>query len=258
MPTLTVLNGSVISDPGEALDGFYLTDYTAASLTPYDTIAFDPAQTQNQVARFLASQINAGAISPTLTVNGISGLSQVIQIIAADGTLDLSGWTFSNWTPMTGGNFVTGNDVIVVSGGLGADTINGGDGADTLYGRNGVDTLDGGLGNDTLSGGNEADTFVFSTALGAGNVDVIQFYSVADDTIQLDVDVFTTIGLGTLAANAFVIGVAAADSDDRIIYNPATGALYYDADGNGGGAAVQFATLGTGLALTAADFVGGP
>ena len=85
MPTLTVLNGSIVSDPGEPLDGFYLTDYTAASLTPYDTISFDPAQTQNQVARFLASQVNAGAISPTLTVNGISGLSQVIQIIAADG-----------------------------------------------------------------------------------------------------------------------------------------------------------------------------
>ena len=71
------------------------------------------------------------------------------------------------------------------------------------------DTLDGGLGADTLSGGNDADTFVFSTALGGGNVDTIQFYSVAEDTIQLAVDVFSAIGLGTLAANAFVIGAAA-------------------------------------------------
>lgn len=151
-----------------------------------------------------------------------------------------------------------GADNDLVDGGNGVDVLNGGDGDDTIYGRNGNDTIDGGLGNDTLSGGNDADTFVFSTALGAGNVDTILFYSVAQDTIQLDIDVFTAIGLGTLDANAFVIGAAALDADDRIIYDSATGALYYDADGDGAGAAIQFATLTAGLALTHDDFIGGP
>ena len=65
---------------------------------------------------------------------------------------------------------------------------------------------------------------------------------------------FTGLANGTLAADAFRIGAAAADATDRIIYNSATGALLFDADGSGAGAAVQFATLDTGLAMTASEF----
>jgi Ca2+-binding RTX toxin-like protein len=53
---------------------------------------------------------------------------------------------------------------------------------------------------------------------------------------------------------AFHIGTAAHDADDRIVYDPATGTLTYDSNGNAGGGATQFATLDTGLALTNADF----
>ena len=60
--------------------------------------------------------------------------------------------------------------------------------------------------------------------------------------------------LGTLTANAFFSGSAAHDADDRIIYDSSTGNLYYDPDGNGVAAQVLFAHLGTGLALTNADF----
>ena len=75
------------------------------------------------------------------------------------------------------------------------------------------------------------------------------------DKIYLDNAVFGVLADGALAAGAFRSGTAAADADDRIIYNSATGALFYDADGNGAGAAVQFATLSTGLALSASDFL---
>ena len=51
-----------------------------------------------------------------------------------------------------------------------------------------------------------------------------------------------------------MIGSAAADADDRIVYNQATGQLFYDADGSGAGAAVHFATLTARRPSPRADF----
>ncbi len=86
--------------------------------------------------------------------------------------------------------------------------------------------------------------------------DTITDFNHVDDTIWLENAVFTKLGVaGALNAAAFWTGTAAHDANDRIIYNKATGALYYDADGNGAGAAVQFATLTTKPALAANDFV---
>ena len=51
-------------------------------------------------------------------------------------------------------------------------------------------------------------------------------------------------------------GTAAQDADDRIIYDPATGWLYYDRDGSGAsGVAIHFATVHEGMNVTASDFV---
>ncbi|HYD14462.1 MAG TPA: hypothetical protein VEC11_16570, partial [Allosphingosinicella sp.] len=68
--------------------------------------------------------------------------------------------------------------------------------------------------------------------------------------------IFAAIGApGALDANAFVTGAAAADASDRIIYNSLTGQLFYDADGNGAGAAVLFAIASGAPTLGAGDFV---
>ena len=81
-------------------------------------------------------------------------------------------------------------------------------------------------------------------------------YNVVNDTIQLENAIFTALtATGTLAASRFRIGANALDANDNVIYNSATGALIYDADGNGAGAAVQVATIGVGLAMTNADIV---
>ncbi len=127
-----------------------------------------------------------------------------------------------------------------------------------VRGNNGDNVLDGGGGIDTLFGMGGADAFRFSTALGAGNVDRIADFSVADDSIHLDDAIFTALTtLGTLDASAFKdIALAARDADDRILYNSTTGSLFYDADGSASAfAPVKFAALSPGLALSAANFV---
>jgi Ca2+-binding RTX toxin-like protein len=133
--------------------------------------------------------------------------------------------------------------------------------ANTLNGGLGNDLLDGGAGNDVLTGGasNGSDIFRFSTALGSANVDTISGgYVVADDTIQLENAVFAKLtATGPLAAAYFVANTtgAAAAADDYITYETDTGILRYDVDGSGAEAAVQFAVIGTNLAMTAAEFV---
>jgi serralysin len=152
-------------------------------------------------------------------------------------------------------NGLGGDDII--DGGSEHDSILGGDGRDTLSGNTGNDTILGGAGNDSLIGGSGGDEFIFDSALGTTNVDRISSYSVTDDAIRLDDAVFVGIGAaGTLAASAFTTGAVATSTDHRIIYNSATGALFYDADGSGTGAAVQFATLtGVSGVITNTEFL---
>jgi len=148
------------------------------------------------------------------------------------------------------------------TGGAGIDTLasienlTGSIHDDTLIGAGGTNVLDGRGGNDTLTGGNAADIFLFDTTLNKfTNVDTITDFAHGQDVIQLDDDVFTAAGaIGALDASAFAIGNAAADADDRIIYNSANGKIWYDADGDGAGAAVLFAYVTAGTTLSASDF----
>lgn len=133
--------------------------------------------------------------------------------------------------------------------------LSGGGGDDILLGGGGDDTLDGGTGMDRLTGGTGADSFAFTTALGAGNVDIVTDYTVGEDRILLDSFIFGSLAAGALGADAFFLGATANDADHRILYDAATGILAFDADGSGAGDAIAFAVLSAGLAMTAAEFV---
>jgi Ca2+-binding RTX toxin-like protein len=129
--------------------------------------------------------------------------------------------------------------------------------ANSLAGFDGMDILRGGLGNDVLNGGNDADTFVFNTALNATtNRDTIQAFNPAEDVIHLENAIFTKLGAPrNLPAGFLKKGVNATDANDFIVYNPANGQLSHDKDGNGAGLKVLFATLSGAPNITAADFV---
>jgi Ca2+-binding RTX toxin-like protein len=145
--------------------------------------------------------------------------------------------------------------VTAEEGGTAALQLTGNELAQTIWGNAGANLLDGKGGADVLRGLGGADTFAFTTALGAGNVDRIVDFAVGIDKIALDDAVFAGLAPSTLSAAAFRTGTAAQDADDRIVYNPSTGALFFDADGSGAGSAVQFATLQAGLNLAASDFM---
>jgi Ca2+-binding RTX toxin-like protein len=148
------------------------------------------------------------------------------------------------------------------------DHLSGGGGNDVLNGGAGRDLLNGGAGNDVLKGGVGIDTFVFSRDLSDAGVDrITDFNSRIGEKMMLNAYVFEELEVGsklpvdfgardrgTLAASNFCIGKRAKDADDRLVYDKATGALHYDADGNGAGKAIQFAQLKAGTALSAECF----
>ncbi len=214
-----------------------------------------------------ADTFNGGVGIDTVSYDGSLSAVRADLLSPATNTGNAAGNTYISIENLDGGSFndtLLGNDAANVIRGSsftalasGADYLLGRGGNDTLFGFDNNDRLEGGTGNDVLVGGTGKDSFIFRDAVVAGNRDRITDFKVIDDTIQIDNAVFTKlVGAGnkTLSAAQFFKGAAAHDLNDRIIYNSATGALLYDADGTGAAAAVKFATVSAGLAITNADF----
>jgi Ca2+-binding RTX toxin-like protein len=140
-----------------------------------------------------------------------------------------------------------------LSGMDGDDVLIGLAGSDKLAGGAGNDWLAGGAGSDALTGGLGADRFYFDAAPTSG-IDSIADMA-ANDLIYLHAPSFGGLAAGALTSSVFHRGAVATSAEQRIIYDSVTGSIYYDADGNGSGAAVKFATVAAGTSLTAASFV---
>jgi Ca2+-binding RTX toxin-like protein len=141
--------------------------------------------------------------------------------------------------------------------GTAAISLRGNELGQTLFGNAGSNILAGGFGNDTLVGYGGNDLFLFDSTPGNSNIDQIFDFTVGQDRIGLDHSVFTQLAPGALLsdANFLVRGTAFQDANDFIFYDPSNGAVFYDADGSGAGAAQQFATVTPGTNLHASDFL---
>jgi Ca2+-binding RTX toxin-like protein len=180
-------------------------------------------------------------VGDVVTENLNEGTDTVNSSVTYTLPANVENLTLTGASPING----TGNGLVnTITGNAANNQLNGGAGNDTINGGIGIDSLTGGIGN---------DIFRFTTT---GQIDTVTDYNVVNDTIQLENAIFTKLTTtGTLAAAQFRIGAQAADSNDFIVYNNITGALSYDANGNGVGAMVTIAMIGAGLNMTNADIV---
>ncbi|MEQ1672184.1 MAG: calcium-binding protein, partial [Hyphomicrobium sp.] len=167
---------------------------------------------------------------------------------------EIEGFTAS---PLAGTNPVnlTGNELKqVIRGNNGVNTILGGGGNDSLYGFGGNDTIESQAGNDALFGGTGVDRFQFrQSQLGAASgIDRIYDFSASD---YIKIDTASVTSQRALFSTEFALGTSALDASDRVIYDSASGAMWFDADGNGAQAKILFAVLDTKPVIAASDFL---
>ncbi|MEA3193574.1 MAG: hypothetical protein QOD26_1907, partial [Betaproteobacteria bacterium] len=179
------------------------------------------------------------------TMNGQAGDDTYI-VGAGDVLADSSG----NDTVIAGTSWAlaSGFENLTLSGSA-ALNGSGNSAANIILGNSGNNVLRTREGNDTVTGGGGRDLFDFTTAASATNVDTVTDFVSGTDELEFEDAAFTAIGAAGVwaAGDARFWSAAGAtsghDANDRLVYNSSTGALYYDADGSGAGAAVQVATL---------------
>ncbi|CAN5190545.1 hypothetical protein BH10PSE4_BH10PSE4_11110 [soil metagenome] len=165
--------------------------------------------------------------------------TQITSLISAKAAANVEALLYSGVLNFTGYANTTGTSLM---GGVGNDTLSGGAAADTL---------NGGAGSDYLSGGGGADVFRFDgPSLG---IDKIADFQVGVDHIALKA---TAFGVSSLANLDFISGAAptAISNHATLLYNTATGALYFDANGGDGADKVQVATLVNKAVIGLSDF----
>ncbi|WP_417541706.1 calcium-binding protein [Methylophaga thalassica] len=249
---------------GDGVDTLRITTGVGADTKANGTIVLNDANFQGMEV------VQVGG-----TVDQLNVENDALQMLndhyyfAANGTVD-------DLDNSLGNNGGTIDNVVVDASGVTANGLrfegNGND--NTFIGTTQDDVFVGNGGNDTLTGGDGADTFVFGqvheqvvtgdddevqtyvdTAFNLTGIDTITDFLSGVDKIALNIDQFTSLTAGSFTADNLVcsVGAAAGDANDFLLFDTSTGALSYDADGSGSGAAVQFATLTGVTSLSASD-----
>ncbi|MGB3513513.1 MAG: CHRD domain-containing protein [Microcoleaceae cyanobacterium] len=238
---------------GELRGQVILEDFD--TVTPQQNVVFNGDNRDNNIFSGLGNDEIVGFGGDDL-LNGRAGDD---RLVGGDGNDNLIG---ANGNDILFGQ--DGNDLL--EGRPGFDILLGGNGNDTLNGGQGRDRINGGAGNDELIGGASIDRFIFNTNQEFDSQDIgidqINDFNSGQDIILVDLTTFTALdtaaGIG-LSEDDFAIVSSegdAATAEAEIVYNSASGALYYNANGteDGFGNGAQFATLDGSPDLVANDF----
>lgn len=249
---------------GDGVDTLRITTGIGADTLANGTVELNDANFQSMEV------VQVGA-----TVDQLNVENDALQMLndhyyfQANGTVD----DLSNTLGNNGGTIA---NVVVDASGVTANGLRFEGNADdnTFIGTTQDDVLVGNSGNDVLTGGAGADTFVFgkvfeqvvtgavdtvqnytNTAFDLTGIDFITDFTSGTDKIAFNIDQFSSLTAGSFTAANLVSGAGAmaADADDYLLYDTASNALSYDADGSGAGAAVQIATLSGVSTFTATD-----
>ena len=124
-----------------------------------------------------------------------------------------------------------------------------------LRGNSGDNVLAGGGGRDTLAGNGGSDTFLID---GVGSMlAAIADFTQGQDHIGLASASYGSLFTGGSLSAGVLTNAAPANTNQRLIYNAMSGALFYDPDGNGMQARVQIATFAAAsrpASLNSSDF----
>jgi phospholipase/lecithinase/hemolysin len=254
-PSLRILgpNGAVIASDQDSGAGFDATATFTPTTSGLYTLELTATGSLTGTYRIDGEVVSGTAMQQGNTYAVNSGSTGVIEGVGGIGT-DIVRTTVGY--ALSAGSEI---EVLRTTNNLGTAAINltGNEFAQQIIGNNGANKIDGKSGNDLLTGGGGKDTFLFTTAPnGSTNVDTIKDFKPIDDTMSLSHLAFQDLALGSLPSGALALGTSASQADDRIIYDKATGWLYFDQDGSGSiYAPIHFATVTAGVNLTAADFI---
>jgi Ca2+-binding RTX toxin-like protein len=260
--TASELNGDTIQDfSGDVIVvfGSVFSDFTVTSDGTNSTLSFGSGADQTNIilaGNFTQDDFTATPDPSAPTENTIisTGSTPNPRIVGTPDADTLDGTAGVDTIIGRAGddqlNGLEGNDIL--RGNAGNDLIVGGEGDDILVGGGGFDSLQGDAGKDTFlfhSFSQQSDGL--RPALGHRILD----FNSTDDQIVLRKSGFSEeLAIGRLRLSQFVIGAAAADKNDRIIYNAKTGNILFDADGTGTAKAVVFAVVDPNLGLSNTDF----
>ena len=203
--TMTVAQANVI----DAANG---TGVTTGSIVVTESVATLKTLTGTQ-----------GAYTIVIAAGDATSAAADLALIDAATTVAVNATAVTSITDATSANVINLTAAGITYHATNALTVTGGTGADAITLRAGASSL---------------DTLVFNQTATA---DTIVGYVVANDSIQVSKAVYTAVGaIGALNTNEFESGaglVNTATAAGRFAYNTTDGALYYDADGSGVGAA---------------------